>query len=99
MEAEILKSSGLTAGMVFFILAAYKIIKSMEGKQIRSKCCGRKMDIGFSIEEINTTPVVTVVENPMPPPHIEIPVLTPKKHEQGNKKHNKKHLESLDDIV
>ena len=39
-------------GSTLLLIAVY-IYKSMVGKKIRSKCCGRDLEAGFTVEEMS----------------------------------------------
>lgn len=62
MEIGVLESAGLTTTMVTVILILYKLFKNMDGRRIRSSCCGYNASIGFQTEQMS--PVVVMVENP-----------------------------------
>lgn len=69
MELGVLESSGLTASMIAILLIVYKLIKTMDGRRLRSSCCGYKADIGFQTESMTpTAPPTIVIHNPMPVP-------------------------------
>lgn len=61
-ESDLLKMAGVSSTGVAIVLLVYRILKTVQGKTFISKCCGRKMDIGFTVRE-GDTPRVT--DNPM----------------------------------
>lgn len=69
MELGVLESSGLTATMIAIILVLYRILKTMDGRRIRSTCCGFNADLGFQTSQMS--PIV-VVHNPNQNPDLTI---------------------------
>lgn len=64
---EILMNAGITTSGVAVILLVYKILKYAKGHMLISKCCGRKIEVGFDVTETLETPKpdAIIVHNPM----------------------------------
>ncbi len=60
---DMLKTAGLSSTGLLIVLVAYRIFKAMNGHRVVSSCCGKKMEVGFAVEDI--TPVVVQI-NPLP---------------------------------
>lgn len=59
-------NAGITSSMVALILLVWRVLKTASGKKIVSDCCGKKVSVGFKIQEMNQSPiVVSVHDNPM----------------------------------
>lgn len=77
MEITLLQQSGMSAGLIALILVIYRVLKTINGKRVVSQCCGKKTEIGFTVE--NMSPIV--IQNPMPLPP---PLLRSTNHEVQN---------------
>jgi hypothetical protein len=63
-DAEILKMSGISASGVAIVLLVYRVLKTINGKKIRSRCCGRTMEVGVEVGDLTPKPLEVKV-NPM----------------------------------
>lgn len=63
---QLLASAGITTTGVAMLLLVYRVVKSIQGKKLISSCCGKKMEMGFTVSDM--TPIVIEVKNPMLPP-------------------------------
>jgi len=61
-ESDLLKMAGVSSTGVAIVLLVYRILKTMQGKTLVSKCCGKKMDVGFTVREGDTP---TMTDNPL----------------------------------
>lgn len=50
METNILQQAGITGTTLIIILIAYRTLKSCRGGTIRSKCCGKSMELGVDVQ-------------------------------------------------
>ena len=50
---DILKLGGVSTGGVAILLIVYRILKYVNGKRIKSECCGQTITMGVSVEEMN----------------------------------------------
>ena len=55
MDTDLLAMAGLSTTGVAIVLVVYRVLKSVRGKKFVSSCCGKKMDMGFDIQEITPT--------------------------------------------
>ena len=62
-----LKLAGFSTTGVAIILIMYRVFKTLQGKRLVSDCCGKKIEVGFQVEQM--TPkhdeVIVMVENPV----------------------------------
>ena len=49
-------NAGITTSGVAIILIVYRIVKYAKGHLLVSKCCGKKMEMGFDIKDVVETP-------------------------------------------
>jgi hypothetical protein len=68
-DADILKMSGISASGVAIVLLIYRVLKIINGKKIRSRCCGRTMEVGVEVGEM--TPQLT--DKTLKNPNAELP--------------------------
>ena len=54
-EAELFAMAGVSTGGIAIVLLVYRILKYVNGKRIRSQCCGQDMTIGVVVEPITPT--------------------------------------------
>ena len=60
-------NAGLTTSGVAILLILYRVIKYTKGHLLVSRCCGKKMEIGFDVKNVIETPKepVVVIHNPL----------------------------------
>jgi hypothetical protein len=63
-DTDLLKMAGVSTSGLAIILIVYRVLKSVQGKKLVSSCCGTRMEMGVSVEEM--TPKKIVIENPLP---------------------------------
>lgn len=68
-DGEILKMSGISASGVAIVLLIYRVLKTINGKKIRSRCCGRTMEVGVEVGDL--TPKLT--DKSLKNPNAELP--------------------------
>ena len=56
MDAQLATQFGLSSGGVAVILVVYKLFKAFKGHLLVSKCCGRRMEVGFDVQDSLDTP-------------------------------------------
>lgn len=57
---DLLKMSGFSAGTITALFLIYKFLKSMRGKKFVSSCCGRKLDVGFDVRNMESQTPTTL---------------------------------------
>jgi hypothetical protein len=62
MDTDILKQIGMSSSGIAIVLVAYRLFKYFKGTMLVSKCCGRKLEVGFDVKDM-TTPIS--INNPM----------------------------------
>ena len=62
-----LKLAGFSTTGVAILLIAYRVFKTLQGKRLVSSCCGKKIEVGFQVEQMTpkTDEVIVMVENPV----------------------------------
>ncbi len=60
METDILSQIGMSSSGIALVLIGYKLFKYFKGHMLVSKCCGRKLEVGFDVRDMDT-PII----NPM----------------------------------
>lgn len=63
METNLLQQAGITGTTLVIILVAYRALKSCRGGTVRSKCCGKSMEIGLDLERQSSE--VEMKDNPL----------------------------------
>ena len=53
---DILMNAGITTSGVAILLIVYRIFKYSKGHLLVSRCCGRKVEIGFDVKDVIETP-------------------------------------------
>lgn len=54
-ETELLAMGGVSTAGIAIILVVYRVLKYINGKKLRSHCCGTDMTIGIVVEPITPT--------------------------------------------
>lgn len=63
-DTDILKMSGFSASGIAIVLLVYRILKHINGKKIRSRCCGRTMEVGVEVGDMTPKLTDKTPENP-----------------------------------
>lgn len=63
MDAHLATQFGLSTGGVAVILITYRIFKAFKGHLCISKCCGRRVEVGFDVRDTLDSP--QLVDNPI----------------------------------
>ncbi len=71
-DLDMLKTAGLSTTGLAILLLAYRVLKTLNGKKLTSRCCDRKMEVGFQVGDMSNTPKVETTENPMNKPVIVV---------------------------
>ena len=60
-------NAGLTTSGVAILLVMYRVFKYAKGHLLISRCCGRKIEVGFDVKDVVDTPkeVVMMTQNPI----------------------------------
>ena len=53
MELDILQQFGVTGSSLAIILIIYKLFKHFKGNVLVSKCCGKKVEVGFDVKQMS----------------------------------------------
>jgi len=51
-ETDLLKMAGVSTTGVAILLIVYRILRTIKGKKLVSKCCGKKIELGVDVEEM-----------------------------------------------
>lgn len=62
-DTTLFKTAGISTTGVAIILILYRLLKTIQGKRLVSTCCGKKLEVGITVEEI--TPKQIVIQNPL----------------------------------
>lgn len=62
MELEILQQFGITGSSVAIVLIIYKLFKHFKGHVLISKCCGKKMEVGFDVKQMSVENLPKLVD-------------------------------------
>lgn len=64
-SVDLAKLSGMSAASIAIVLLVYRILKSVKGKKFVSKCCGKKMDVGFDVQDMSEETPKLEIKNPI----------------------------------
>lgn len=62
MELEILQQFGITGSSLAIVLIIYKLFKHFKGHMLISKCCGRKVEVGFDVRDMSNENLPKLVD-------------------------------------
>jgi len=57
MDASLLASAGVSSSSIVVLYILYRVFQTIKGRKLVSNCCGKKMEVGVDVRDMEVTPI------------------------------------------